>query len=152
MNASETRHSSKNLKKLPDVTSGKDLSVRERCSPVIAKLKKWRKTNNLSQRQAVEVMDMRDFPVTAASLKSWEQGVTVPGKLAAKALDAFLEQHPKITDAPKFGRWSAPNKNVPKIRKLRMTGMTLLSIGQKFGLSESAVSRICAGNRRAKEN
>ena len=92
---------------------------------------------------------MHDFPVSIPAIQSWKQGVTAPGKLAAKALEAFLEQHPKITDAPKFGRWSSPNKDVPEIRNLRKSGMTLLSIGERFGLSESAVSRICAGNRRA---
>jgi transcriptional regulator with XRE-family HTH domain len=152
MIASEKRRSSRNLAKSPAVSTAKGLSVKGRTSTAIEKLKEWRKVNNLSQRQAVEVMGMRDFPVTAASLKSWEQGVTIPGKFAARALEAFLEQHPKITDAPVYGRWSSPNKDVPEIRKLRKSGMTLLSIGQRFGLSESAVSRICAGNRRAKES
>jgi len=149
MTASKKRRSFRDPAKLAAVTMAQDLSVKGRTSPVIEKLKEWRKNNNLSQRQAVEVMGMRDFPVTAASLKSWEQGVTAPGKLAAKALEAFLEQHPRITDAPVYGRWKSPNKDVGEIRKLRKSGMTLLSIGERFGLSESAVSRICAGNRRA---
>jgi transcriptional regulator with XRE-family HTH domain len=149
MTASEKRRSSRNLAKSPAISTAKNLSVKGRTSPIIEKLKEWRKNNNLSQRQAVEVMGMRDFPVTAASLKSWEQGVTSPGKLASKALESFLVQHPKITDAPVYGRWKSPNKDVGEIRKLRKSGMTLLSIGERFGLSESAVSRICAGNRRA---
>jgi transcriptional regulator with XRE-family HTH domain len=48
-----------------------------------------------------------------------------------------------------YGRWKSPDKDIAEIHKLRKSGMTLLSIGERFGLSESAVSRICAGNRRA---
>ena len=44
-----------------------------------------------------------------------------------------------------------PNKDIAEIHKLRKTAMTSLSIAQRFGISESAVSRICAGHRRAKE-
>jgi hypothetical protein len=64
----------------------------------------------------------------------------------------FTEQHPKITDAPVYGRWKSPNKDIAEIRKLRKSGLTLLSIAQRFGISGSAVSRICAGNRRARES
>jgi hypothetical protein len=62
----------------------------------------------------------------------------------SKDLETFLAQYPKITDAPVYGRWKSPSKDVPEIRNLRMAGITLLSTGQRFGLSESAVSRICA--------
>jgi hypothetical protein len=50
----------------------------------------------VSQRQAVAVMSMRQFSVTKPSLQSWKQGVTVLGKLAAKAPEAFLEQYPGL--------------------------------------------------------
>jgi transcriptional regulator with XRE-family HTH domain len=152
MNASEKRRSFKSLKKLPADTTGKDMIAKERASKVVEKFKAWRAANKLSQRQAAAVMGMHDFPVSIPSIQSWEQGVQTPGKLAAKALEAFLEQHPKITDAPVYGRWKSPNKDIAEIHKLRKSGMTLLSIAQRFGISESAVSRICAGHRRAKEN
>jgi hypothetical protein len=84
--------------------------------------------------------------------QSWEQGVQFPGTFATKALETFLEQDPVITDAPVYGRWKSPNKDIAEIHKLRKTGMTLLSIAQRFGISESAVSRICAGHRRARES
>lgn len=152
MNASEKRRSFKSLKKLPAATTGKDMAAKERASTVVEKFKAWRAANKLSQRQAAAVMGMHDFPVSIPSIQSWEQGVQPPGKLAAKALEVFLERHPKITDAPVYGRWKSPNKDIAEIHKLRKSGMTLLSIAQQFGISESAVSRICAGNRRAKEN
>jgi transcriptional regulator with XRE-family HTH domain len=147
MNVSTKLRSSKSVKKSPTAAAGK-----ERASAVIEKLKAWRTANKLSQRQAAAVMGMHDFPVSIPSIQSWEQGVQTPGKLAARALEAFLEQHPKITDAPAYGRWKSPNKDIAEIRKLRKSGMTLLSIAQRFGISESAVSRICAGNRRARES
>jgi transcriptional regulator with XRE-family HTH domain len=119
-------------------------------SPAIKRLKQWRYVNHLSQRQAIDVMKARDFKVALTTLQAWEQRNIHPGHFTEKALDAFLEQFPTITDAPTYGRWVTPEKKIAEIHKLRKTGATLASIGEKFGLSESAVSRICAGNRRAK--
>jgi transcriptional regulator with XRE-family HTH domain len=150
MTSAEKRRSSKSAKKSPVAAVGKDLAAKERASAVVEKFKAWRTANKLSQRQAAAVMVMHDLPVSIPSIQSWEQGVQLPGMFAAKALETFLEQHPKITDAPVYGRWKSPNKDVAEIHKLRKTGMTLLSIAQRFGISESAVSRICAGHRRAK--
>lgn len=39
---------------------------------------------------------------------------------------------------------------VEEIRKLRESGTTLLSIAEQFHITESSVSRICAGNQRQK--
>jgi excisionase family DNA binding protein len=39
---------------------------------------------------------------------------------------------------------------VAEVRKLRESGATLSSIAGKFHITESSVSRICAGNRRQK--
>jgi transcriptional regulator with XRE-family HTH domain len=75
----------------------------------VEKLKAWRAANKLSQRQAAAVMGMYDLPVSIPSIQSWEQRVQTPGKLAARALETFLEQHPKIIDAPAYGRWKSPN-------------------------------------------
>jgi transcriptional regulator with XRE-family HTH domain len=147
MNASTKLRSSKSVKKSPAVAAGK-----ERASAVVEKFKAWRTANKLSQRQAAAVMGMHDLSVSIPSIQSWEQGVTSPGKFATKALETFLEQHPRITDAPVYGRWKSPDKDIAEIHKLRKSGMTLLSIAQRFGITESAVSRICAGHRRAKES
>jgi hypothetical protein len=51
---------------------------------------------------------------------------------------------------PRFtARWKSPvsKEAVTEIRKPREGGMALLTIAQRFGISESAVSRICAGNK-----
>jgi transcriptional regulator with XRE-family HTH domain len=152
MNVPTKLRPSKSVKNSSTDAAGKDLSAKERGSAIVQRFKEWRQANKLSQRQAAAVMGIYDLPVSIPSIQSWEQGVQTPGKLAAKALETFLEQHPKITDAPAYGRWKSPNKDVAEIHKLRKTGMTLLSIAQRFGISESAVSRICAGHRRAKGN
>jgi hypothetical protein len=75
--------------------------------PVIVKLKAWRRKNKLSQRQAVEIMKARGYPVLLGELQRWEVGMRRPRPLVAKALEAFLDKHPKIPaeDVPKFGRW-----------------------------------------------
>jgi DNA-binding transcriptional regulator YiaG len=152
MTASEKRRSSKTLKKESASPNKKPKFRHSELSPVLKQLVEWMEINNLSQRQAAEVLSKHDFPVSKFTIQSWQQRRTAPEHWASKALEAFLEQHPKITDAPAYGRWKSPNKDVAEIHKLRKTGMTLLSIAQRFGISESAVSRICAGNRRAKEN
>jgi transcriptional regulator with XRE-family HTH domain len=120
-------------------------------SPAL-KLKAWRKTNKLSQRQAAEVMASHDFPVLVETLQRWEGGFRSPGRLISKVLETFLRDHEIITDPPVYGRWKRPvsEEAVEEIRKLREGGIPLLTIAQRFGISESSVSRICSGNRRAK--
>jgi hypothetical protein len=73
---------------------------------------------------------MRDFPVTKPSLQSWEQGVTVPGKLSAKLWRLSSSNTPRITDAPVYSRWKTPNQDTAEIRKLRMSEMPLLAIAK----------------------
>jgi DNA-binding transcriptional regulator YiaG len=41
-------------------------------------------------------MQARNFPVTLTTLSKWEVGDRQPGKLAARALLRFLEEHPTI--------------------------------------------------------
>jgi hypothetical protein len=77
------------------------------------------------------------------TLQKWEVGFRSPGRFAAKAMEHFLDEHPTIDDPPVVGRW----KN--QLPELRENGATLLTIAERFGISESSVSRICAGNRRA---
>lgn len=150
----EKRAQFQKLKSLPTLTTGRRLAEKKRLAKapaVIERLKRWRKANKLSQRQAIAVMNARDFPISISALQKWEIGIYAPDVFAFRALEAFLDQHPIITDAPRFGRWKepVPAETVADIRKLRESGMPLLAIGQRFGISESAVSRICTGNRRA---
>jgi transcriptional regulator with XRE-family HTH domain len=131
------------LKTLKGVSTARTLAV-------IDKLKAWRRTNGLSQRQAAEVMKSHGVPATLTTLQRWEIGARDPGKFALAALDQFMDAHPTVTDAPRVGRWNkpTPDDRVDKIRALREQGATLLSIAQKFHISESSVSRICSGQRR----
>jgi transcriptional regulator with XRE-family HTH domain len=143
------------LKTLPNLITGKDPAVKQRddtLPAVVQKLKAWRKTNKLSQRQAVEVMASHDFPVLVETLQRWEIGFRKPGRLISKVLEAFLRDHQIIAAPPVYGRWKRPvsEEAVEEIRKLREGGMPLLTIAQRFGISDSAVSRICSKNRRAK--
>jgi transcriptional regulator with XRE-family HTH domain len=123
----------------------------EQTNALIAKLKAWRKANSLSQRQATIVMHEHGLPITITGLQKWEGGFRSPGRFAAKAIEEFLDEHPTISKPPIVGRWKIrlPDAKVKKIRQLRENGATLLSIAEKFRISESSVSRICAGNRRA---
>lgn len=118
---------------------------------VIEELKAWREKNGLSQRQAVAVMEAGGVPVTQRSLRGWETGERRPGAMAAKLLEQFLRSYPKVEVVDK-GRYRKRAKtvsgaDVKRIMELRAQEKTLREIGRQVGISESAVSRICAGNR-----
>jgi DNA-binding transcriptional regulator YiaG len=66
-------------------------------SPLIQLLKKWRKTNDLTQAQAVAAFQAEGLPVTLDSLQNWEIGRYTPSRFAAVALSDFLKRHPKIS-------------------------------------------------------
>src|SRR5271165_2839709 len=117
--------------------------------PVIQQLKKWREANGLSQRQAASVLETQGLLVTVTALQKWEGGFRKPERFTAKVLETFFAAHPVVTDAPKYGRWKVPDDQVKEIKALRSQGVSLLSIGERFGVSESAVSRIANGNRRS---
>ena len=76
--------------------------------------------------------------------------------MAAALLGEFLARHPKVKGKGK-GRYGSrakaavPDAGVKRIKELRAKGKTLKEIGRVMGLSESAVSRICAGNRHARK-
>lgn len=67
-------------------------------APVIRRLKIWREANNLSQSQAVEVLNAAGLPVSVRTVQDWEIGRRSPRALAVSALEKFLEQHPDVTD------------------------------------------------------
>jgi transcriptional regulator with XRE-family HTH domain len=117
----------------------------------IQKLKSWRAANKLSQRQAGVLMQRHGIPVTIGTLQKWEIGERSPGPFALVALQQFIERHPIIANPPIVKGWikRLPDKKVAQIRALRKEGAPLLLIAEKFRISESSVSRICAGNRRA---
>ena len=78
---------------------------RARLPRIIVRLRAWRKRNGLSQRAAAEVMTREGYRVGVGSIRAWEIGRSAPGELATRALEAFLDAHPVITDPPKYGRW-----------------------------------------------
>src|ERR1700759_1673281 len=108
-----------------------------------------RESNGLSQRGAIDVMK-EEIGMSLSSLQKWEIRKAKPGRFVAKAIGTFLDAHPVISDPPRYGRWGNPLAvdKVEEIRKLRGAGLTLMSIAQKIGISESSVSRIAKGNRR----
>ncbi len=65
-------------------------------SPVIQLLKKWRKTNELTQTQAVALFKAEGLPVTLDTLQNWEIGRNTPSRFAAVALSDFLKRHPQV--------------------------------------------------------
>ena len=75
------------------------MSEEELPEQAVQMLVTWRKRNRLSQRAAVKVMQGLNFPVTLTTLSKWEAGDRQPGKLAAKALMAFLKRHPRVSKA-----------------------------------------------------
>jgi hypothetical protein len=72
---------------------------------VIQRLIKWRDRNGLSQRGAVEVMRGAGFPIKLSQIQHWECADRAPNEAATKLLEIFLEQHPRIENPPRFGRW-----------------------------------------------
>ena len=65
-------------------------------SPVIQHLRRWRKTNQLSQSQAALILVEAGLPVSVRTLQSWEIGRRSPQPLSSAALARFLEEHPNI--------------------------------------------------------
>jgi hypothetical protein len=119
-------------------------------SPVIKNLRRWRKDNSLSQRQAVDVMSSRGFDVALTTLQAWEQGSVRQGHYSESALRGFLEKYPTITGAREYGRWAtkAPDDRLLEMKKLRDDGATYAQIGEKFGVSEGRAWRILNGNQK----
>jgi transcriptional regulator with XRE-family HTH domain len=151
MTVKENRARFEKLKRSKDLATAKDLAETKRVDEVIRQLKAWRTRNNLSQRQAVFAMESRDCPVDIATLQQWEQGRSRPSNLAAKALETFLATYPTITDAPLYRkRTKLSAETIAEIRRLRKEGKTMISIGQRFGVDESYISRILSGERLAK--
>jgi hypothetical protein len=125
--------------------------MREPGKKVVKMLAAWRKRNNLSPRQIGAMMQADGFPIQWRTIESWDYG-KVPSLYTANAVEAFIAAHPTVIDPPKFGRWKKPlpAEQVTEIHRLRKQGLTLGQIAQKFDISESSVSRICSGSRRAK--
>ena len=77
----------------------------EEPTPLVKKLMEWREKNHLSQRQAAAVLQRYGCPISETAVRAWENGRRVPRARMEKAVEAVIDQHPTITDAPRFGRW-----------------------------------------------
>ena len=119
---------------------------------IIHKLRAWKLENSLSARASAAVMNARGLVISFRTLEAWNSGLRTPSRFAAQALENFLAQHPVITDAPKYQRYKLTDEQVAEIRQLRENGGDLVSIAARFGISESAVSRLARGKRRKKSN
>jgi DNA-binding transcriptional regulator YiaG len=71
-------------------------SMPKNVPPVIQHLRRWRKTNQLSQSQAALILVEAGLPVSVRTLQSWEVGRRSPQPLSSAALARFLEEHPNI--------------------------------------------------------
>jgi DNA-binding transcriptional regulator YiaG len=66
---------------------------RETIDPVIQDLASWRNKFGFSQRQATEYAQGYGFPLTASSLRMWEEGSRKPRAHTLALLRRFLEEH-----------------------------------------------------------
>ena len=56
----------------------------------------WRARNELTQREAADVLSTGYFHITYNSLRSWEAGYRRPPEHTAKILLRFLRDHPRV--------------------------------------------------------
>jgi transcriptional regulator with XRE-family HTH domain len=69
-------------------------SMKRSIAPVIERLKSWREANNLSQSQAIEVLQSAGLPAKLKTLQAWENGRNSPQPITAAALERFLDERP----------------------------------------------------------
>jgi DNA-binding transcriptional regulator YiaG len=67
---------------------------------IIRKLRAWRRRNDLSQKEAVGVLQSHFFRVSLASLASWEQGRRLPMPQSVNLLDELLTRFPIVSVKP----------------------------------------------------
>jgi DNA-binding transcriptional regulator YiaG len=66
-------------------------------------LKDWRTRNDLTQREAAEVLSSHYFHTTFNAVRSWEGRYRRMTEDTAKILLKFLREHPKVTLQSKKG-------------------------------------------------
>lgn len=70
-----------------------------RLSPLVQRLKAWRKANNLSQSEAARLLADAGLPVALRTLQQWEIGQHAPHAVAGAALERFLTAQEKLSPA-----------------------------------------------------
>ena len=104
-------------------------------------------------------MARHHVPIKTIVISWCEQGRPVGewGAYTAKSVDqwravlqAFITRYPTISDPPPRYpgyRPVRPEKDKAEMRAMRDHGMALSKIGERFGITESGVSRILSGMR-----
>jgi DNA-binding transcriptional regulator YiaG len=67
-------------------------SMKRSIAPVIERLKAWRERNNISQAQAVNLLQLAGLPARLKTLQAWESGRNSPQAITAAAIERFLEE------------------------------------------------------------
>ena len=67
-------------------------SMKRSIAPVIERLKAWRERNNISQAQAVKLLQSAGLPARLKTLQAWESGRNSPQSITAAALERFLNE------------------------------------------------------------
>src|SRR4029077_17102006 len=68
---------------------------------VIERLKARRQANNLSQSQAVKLLNAAGLPAKLKTLQGWEIAWHSPQAITAAALERFLDQHATHPSPPR---------------------------------------------------
>ena len=108
-------------------------------SPVIQQLIRWRKNNDLSQSEAVRILEGAGLPVKLGTLQHWEIGRARPHPLSAAALAKFLEQQSGLKSSPAPDNRGATPKSLPPV----VQQLVLWRASNQ--LSQSEAVRILAG-------
>ena len=67
-------------------------SMKRSIAPVIERFKAWRERNNISQAQAVRLLQSAGLPARLKTLQAWESGRNSPQSITAAALERFLDE------------------------------------------------------------
>jgi len=67
-------------------------SMKRSIAPVIERLKAWRERNNISQAQAVKLLQSAGLPARLKTLQAWESGRNSPQAITAAAIERFLDE------------------------------------------------------------
>jgi transcriptional regulator with XRE-family HTH domain len=84
-----------------------------RLSPIIERLKAWRKNKNLSQSKAARALADAGLPVVLRTLQQWEIGQHSPHAVTAAAIEKFLAEEEKLLASHRR------KKRAPVIRRLK---------------------------------
>lgn len=68
------------------------ISKTQRLSPLIEKLKAWRRAKDFSQSEAARILADAGLPIALTTLRQWEIGRRAPQPVTAAAIEKFLTE------------------------------------------------------------